>query len=155
MSGAFQLAQLNIARQKYDMESPEMADFVEALDPVNADADNSPGFVWRLDGPDDDGAEYIWGDPEWLVNVTVWQDAEALKMFIRSSRHMAVMRRRREWFEEMAEAYVALWWVPAGHRPTIAEAEERLATLRARGPTPEAFNFAKIFPPPRSGAVAS
>ena len=149
MPSGYQLAQLNIARMKFDMESPEMSDFVDALDPVNATADASPGFVWRLQ--DDNGnatSQLIWDDPQWLVNVTVWENLESLKRFVRSELHLRIMQRRREWFAALAEAYVVLWWVPAGHQPTVAEAQSRLEKLRADGPGPEAFNFARPFPPP-------
>lgn len=156
MSAKYELAQLNIARMKFDMESPEMADFVEALDPVNASADQSPGFVWRLQDETGNATEYmIWDDPNWLVNISVWECLDALKVFVRSELHRAVMRRRREWFSEMIEAYVVLWWVPAGHRPTVAEAQARLEKLRAEGPTPEAFSFAKPFPPPDRMKIAA
>lgn len=156
MSSGFQLAQLNIARMKFEMESPEMAEFVEALDPVNASADHSPGFVWRLEGDDGNATEYmIWDDPRWLVNISVWENLDSLKSFVRSRLHLAVMKRRREWFSEMVEAYVVLWWVPAGHRPTVAEAQVRLEKLREEGPTPGAFSFAKPFPPPARTDVGS
>lgn len=149
MSTGYCLAQLNIARMKFGMDSPEMADFVEALDPVNASADLSPGFVWRLQDENGNATEQlIWDDPRWLVNMSVWEDLESLKAFVRSERHVAVMSRRREWFSAMAEAYVVLWWVPAGHRPTVPEAQARLEKLRAEGPSPEAFSFARPFPPP-------
>lgn len=155
MAAGFQLAQLNIARMKFDIESPEMKDFVDALDPVNATADTSPGFVWRLQDDDGNATEYmIWDDPNWLVNMSVWEDLASLKAFIRSQGHSAVMQRRREWFSETREAYVVLWWVPAGHRPTVAEAQARLEKLRADGPTPEAFNFARPFPPPATELAA-
>jgi len=154
VSTGYQLAQLNIARMKFDMESPEMRDFVDALDPVNASADSSPGFVWRLQGEEGNATEYlIWDDPNWLVNMSVWEDLDALKSFVRSKLHLSIMSRRREWFSQVSEAYMVLWWVPAGHRPTVAEAQARLELLRKMGPTPEAFSFAKPFPNPEEIAA--
>ena len=154
MPSGYQLAQLNIARMKFDMDGPEMRDFNEALDPVNASADSSPGFVWRLQDQDGNATEYhIWGDPDWLVNMSVWDSLEALKTFVRSRLHLEVMSRRREWFSQVSEAYVVLWWVPAGHRPTVDEAQARLEKLREKGPTPEAFNFARPFPPPQDRLI--
>lgn len=147
MGGAFHLAQLNIARMNYDWEDPEMQDFTEALDPVNAVADSSPGFVWRM-VDDEPGQNLIWDDPDWLVNLSVWEDLESLRTFIRSDLHLAVMRNRRKWFAEVAEAYVVLWWVPAGHKPSVAEAQARLEKLRSEGAGPEAFSFARPFPAP-------
>lgn len=155
MKRSFQLAQLNIARMKFEMESPDMKDFVDALDPVNASADSSPGFVWRLQDESGNATDQlIWDDPNWLVNMSVWEDLDSLKAFVRSKLHVDVMRRRREWFSEMVEAYVVLWWVPAGHQPTVAEAQARLEKLRENGPSPEAFSFAKPFPPPEAVALA-
>ncbi|WP_045878672.1 DUF3291 domain-containing protein [Pseudofrankia sp. DC12] len=150
----WELAQVNIARLLEPLESPRLAGFVAALDPVNALADAAPGFRWRLQ--DDSGDATTIQAFGWdagasagvIVNLTVWASVEALAAFAFSGHHREVMRRRREWFEPMAEAYLALWWVPAGHRPTTAEAEERVQHLRAHGPTPRAFTLREQFPPP-------
>lgn len=143
------LAQLNIARMLFENDSEKMRDFSEALDPVNTSADFSPGFVWRLASGDEDSEEdLIFGEPGWLVNVSVWDSVDALKSFIRSDLHLSIMRRRREWFEAQEEATMVLWWIPAGHEPTVKEAEERLLALRRHGPTPFAFSFSEPFPPP-------
>jgi hypothetical protein len=148
-ASAWQLAQLNIARPIHDFESAEMADFVGALDSVNASAELSPGFVWRLESdPEHPEEDCIFGEADWLVNLSVWESPEALLSFVRSGDHLAIMRRRREWFEPQPEATTVLWWVPAGQRPTVREAEQRLEHLRARGPTPHAFGFPNRFPPP-------
>ena len=118
------------------LDSPQMADFMAALEPVNALGDGSPGFVWRLQTDDGDATSYrVLGDEWMIVNLTVWESVEALSDFAYRSDHKDVMRRRREWFEKMVEPYLALWWVPAGHIPTVEEAEERLLHLRAHGPT--------------------
>jgi hypothetical protein len=146
---AHHLAQLNVARMLAPLDSPPMADFVAALEPINALGDGSPGFVWRLQTDDGDATAYrVLGDDMMIVNLTVWESVEALADFAYRSNHKDVMRRRREWFEKMDEAYLALWWVPAGHIPTIKEAEERLLHLRAHGPTAHAFTFREQFPPP-------
>lgn len=147
MGGAYHLAHLNIARMKFGWDDPAMKDFMDALDPVNAVADASPGFVWRL-VEETPGEALVWNDPDWLVNVSVWESLEALKAFVRSELHLAVMRRRRDWFTETVEAYTVLWWVPAGLVPTVQEAQARLELLRERGPSPEAFNFSDPFPAP-------
>ncbi len=148
-----ELAQLNLAHPRGRIDSPLMADFVSALDRVNALAEASPGFVWRL--KDDSGnatALRPLGD-DTIVNMSVWKDVESLHAFVYRSDHVEVMRRRREWFEKM-ELYMVLWWVPSGHRPTMAEAIERLEMLRERGPTPEAFTFRMSFPPPGAAPAA-
>ncbi len=143
----YHLAQLNISHMKYSMDAPEMAEFVARLEDVNALADRSPGFVWRLQ-PDDGGAAAIdiFG-PEYLVNLSVWQDVESLRDYAFRSAHKDVLARRDEWFERMPEACAVLWWVPAGHVPTLAEAAQRLAQLRQHGPTSRAFTFQRIFLP--------
>ncbi|MFC7484675.1 DUF3291 domain-containing protein [Luedemannella flava] len=105
-----------------------------------------PGYVWRLDLPAGEAKVF---DDEWLlVNMSVWASVEALTSYVYDPVHRAVLGRRREWFSRLADASTALWWVPAGHEPTVAEAEERLRLLRANGPTPEAFTMRTTFPPP-------
>jgi hypothetical protein len=142
------LAQLNIARMKYAPDASEFADFVAALEPVNASADSSPGFVWRLVSEDNDSSDLAAFEAQgWLVNMSVWEKLEDLKSFIRSPAHLAVMKRRAEWFRKV-EVYMCLWWVPVGHLPGFSEARSRLEHLRLNGPTVESFNFARSFPPP-------
>lgn len=146
----YQLAQVNIARPIAPIGSALMQEFVDNLDPVNAVADASPGFLWRLQTEDGNAtALHVFGDPHQLINMSVWESIESLRDFVqRSDAHRTVLKRRKEWFKPMAEAYMALWWVPAGHIPTIDEAEARLAHLRAHGPTSVAFTFREVFPPP-------
>ena len=145
-----QLAQLNVARLLAPIDAPETADFVASLEPVNAQADAAPGFVWRLQTESGDAtAVRASDDPLLIVNLTVWESVEALEAFAyREASHLAVLRRRREWFERPIEASTALWWVTAGHIPTLDEALDRLAVLRARGPSPQAFTFRERFPMP-------
>src|SRR5215471_5957014 len=154
--GGYHLAELNIARFRAPMDAPELADFVAALQPVNALADAADGFVWRLQTEEGDAtAIHAFEDPLMLVNMSVWESLEQLRAFAYTNRaHVSIMRRRREFAEAMAEAYLVLWWVPAGHLPSVDEAKERLEVLRASGPTPHAFTFRASFPPPEDGAVA-
>lgn len=150
------LAQLNIARMLAPLDTEQMAGFVHALEPINALADSAPGFVWRLQTEDGDAtAIRPYDDDMMIVNLTVWASVEALADFAYRSDHRAVMLQRRQWFERMAAAFMVLWWVPAGHRPPVAEAKERLELLRREGPTPEAFTFRAPFPPPDAGVDAS
>ena len=145
----FQLAQVNIGRMLAPADSPLIADFMAALDPINALADASPGFVWRLQTAEGNATSLRSFDDELIIsNMSVWESIEALRAFTYTSAHTGVMRRRREWFETYATAYMALWWIPAGHRPTIDEAKERLAALEREGPTPFAFTFRVPFEPP-------
>lgn len=144
----YQLAQLNIATLLEPLESPRLVDFVANLDRINELAEQSPGFVWRL--KDDDGdatAIRPFGD-NIVVNMSVWEDIESLHAYAFRSAHVEVLRRRKEWFENMAEAYAVLWWVPRDHRPTTQEAAERLESLRTQGSTADAFTFRKSFPAP-------
>jgi hypothetical protein len=144
----YELAQLNIALMKEPLESPGMADFVANLDRINALAESSPGFVWRLKTDDGNATALRPLGEDTLVNISVWKDVEALNKYVYQSAHVEIMRRRKEWFERMREAYVVLWWVPKGHRPTESEAIARLDLLRANGPTQDAFTFRHAFPPP-------
>ena len=131
------------------LDSPLMADFVAALDPINALADASPGFVWRL-ATEEGNATAIraFDDNALIVNMSVWESIEHLAAFVYRSGHLDVMRRRREWFEHV-RLHMALWWVPQGEIPTLAQAQERVAHLGAHGPTPFAFTFKAQF---RTGA---
>lgn len=146
----WELAQVNIALPVAPLSEPELAWFVDALEPVNAVADAAPGFRWRLQTQDGDAtAIRAFGDDRLIVNMTVWASLEALGDFVyRNPAHAAVLRRRRESFERLAEAHQALWWVPAGHRPTLAHAEQRLEHLRRHGPTQWAFTVRTPFPAP-------
>ena len=147
------LAQLNVGVIKAPLDSPGMADFVSNLDRVNALAEASPGFVWRLQTPEGNATALRPTDDEsFLVNMSVWEDADSLRRFVYRSAHQEIMRRRGEWFERMAEAILVLWWIPIGHIPTVDEALARLARLRADGPTPHAFTFRTAFSAPDAEA---
>ena len=154
------LAQANVARFAAPADSPQLAPFFAALDPVNAVADAAPGFVWRLQTEDGNATavrafeqDAVGAPGGIIINMSVWESVEALADYAYGEPHRAILRRRREWFEQMKEAYLVLWWVPRGHVPTVAEAEERVAHLRAHGPAPQAFTFREHFPPP-GAAVA-
>lgn len=128
------------------MDGPVIAGFKAALEPINALADEAPGFVWRLQTEDGDAtAIRPYEDERMMVNMSVWESIEALRAFVYTSGHTSVMRNRKRWFEKL-ETYLVLWWVPAGHQPTIEEAKERLEHLKRRGPTPHAFTFRASFP---------
>jgi len=136
-------------RLRAALASPELAAFVSALDPVNALAEQAPGFVWRLQAADGNSTSIrIFDDDTLIVNMSTWRSLEALADYAYRGAHTEIMRRRREFALPIAEAYLALWWVPRGHRPPIAEAEERLRHLRAHGPTPFAFGMRTPFPAP-------
>ena len=147
-STQWHLAQLNVAYAVAPLDSPQLADFMAALVPINALADQSPGFVWRLVGGGDNATDVVVdGRPGLLVNMSVWTSAEALFDFVYKSEHTKIMARRREFFHK-ADVFQVLYWIPAGHIPTVQEAIARLDHLRAHGPTPEAFTFKQRFPPP-------
>ena len=150
----FHLAQLNIATMTTSLESPEMADFVGNLERVNAMAEAAPGFVWRLKTDDGDATALRPLGENVLVNLSVWEDVAALREFVFRSGHVEIMRRRREWFARMVEAYVVLWWIPRGHLPDITEACARLDALRRLGPGPTAFDFRNAFPAPDAPSPA-
>ena len=146
----WQLAQINIARFLLPKDDPANADFMAALDHVNAMADAAPGFVWRLVGAGGDATDLVPDatDPNLIANMSVWTDVAALRAFVyEQPDHLAVMRRRRDWFHKM-EFFMALWWVPAGHIPTLSEGMAKIAHLAAHGPTAEAFTFQTLVAAP-------
>ena len=145
---AYELAQLNIGRLLAPTDHPDTKGFMDALDPINELADAHPGFRWRLQTEDGNAtALRPYEDDLMIVNMSTWASLEALADFVYGEEHRAVMVQRRKWFERMA-VYLVLWWVPAGHRPSVDEAKARLARLEADGPTPEAFTFRQPFPAP-------
>jgi hypothetical protein len=144
----YHLAQINIAELKAPLDSPELKDFVDNLDRINALAESSAGFEWRLKGDGNDATSLRPLGDNVIVNMSVWRDVDALKNFVYLTPHVEIMKRRREWFARMANAYMVLWWVPSGHQPTVAEAVARLQRLREHGASAEAFTFAKAFAAP-------
>jgi hypothetical protein len=148
-----QLAQVNVARLLAPVDAPETSAFVAALDPINAQADTAPGFVWRLQTEAGDATSLrVFDDGMIIINMSTWATFDDLAAFVYRSGHTEIMRRRREWFSRMAEAHLALWWVPAGHHPSPAEASDRLELLRRLGPSPDAFTFRRQHPPPSDDA---
>jgi hypothetical protein len=149
MNQLHDLAQVNVMRLRAPLDSPDLAAFVAALDPLNALADGAPGFVWRLQTDAGNSTAFrIFEDDTLLVNMSTWRSIESITEYVYRSAHADIMRRRREFALPLVEAYLALWWVPAGHRPTVTEAEERLRYLRAHGPTAFAFGIRSPFPAP-------
>lgn len=144
----YHLAQLNIGRILAPMDSPTMAEFAGRLDEINAMADGAPGFVWRLHDAAGNATALRPFEDDWLlVNMSVWESVAQLKTFTYQTAHAEVMRKRRQWFEPHTEMYFVLWWVPAGHIPTVQEAIERLHYMQANGETAHAFTFKKTFEP--------
>lgn len=144
------LAQINISRIKgVDMNDPIMANFVAQLDDINALAESSKGFVWRLKGDSNNATDILpFDDNRIIVNMSVWQSLEDLENYAFHTAHVGVMKRRNEWFERFEKPFVALWHVPVGHIPSIEEAKERLAYLQDNGSTAYVFDFKKKFEPP-------
>jgi hypothetical protein len=143
----YHLAQINIAKMIAPLDSPVMAEFVANLEPINSLGENSPGFVWRLkDDSNTSTAVRVYDDDFIIVNMSVWENAEALFQFVYKSRHTEFLKRRKEWFEKMPEMQMVMWYVPEGHTPTVNEAVERLNYLRKHGATPFAFTFKQQFP---------
>ncbi len=156
MTSGWHLAQVNIGRTKASMDDPIMAEFKAALVEINALAEANPGFVWRLkDDSGDATSIHAFPDPLVLVNLSVWTDLAGLQSYVYRSAHGEFFARRQAWFESYDGAYLALWWIPVGHTPTVQEAKTRLALLEAKGPTAEAFTFRKNFSPPGTTRMAS
>ena len=141
------LAQINVAHIKGTAEDPFMAGFFDNLDRINKLAEESPGFVWRLQSDQGNATDIILTeDPTFLINMSVWTSVEALRAYTYTTEHLAFIKRRKEWFTPYDGPYYALWWVPAGKIPTPEEGLAKLAHLKEQGPTSEAFNFTTVFP---------
>jgi hypothetical protein len=145
----YQLAQINIARMRAPLADPLLAEFVAQLDRINALAEASPGFVWRLQSDSGNATDIRpFADDRILVNMSVWQSLETLHHYVYHSAHAGLFRRRQAWFEPATAPSQTLWWVAQGHIPPVSEGQARLALLHRLGPTPEAFTFKHHFPPP-------
>jgi hypothetical protein len=147
MTGATQhLAQLNIGRLRYETDDPRMADFMNNLARINALAERSPGFVWRYTDATGNATDTrpFEGDPRMAINMSVWESVEALEKFVWQTVHTRFYNRKHEWFEKLDGAVFVLWHVPAGHRPSIAEAIGRLEHLKAHGPSEYAFGWQDV-----------
>ncbi len=144
----FHIAQVNIARMNAPLDSPVMEGFVARLEEINALADRSPGFVWRLQ-TEQGNATYLrpYDDDRILFNMSVWKTVDSLKDYVYRTAHAELLRDRRGWFEHFTGAYVALWWVPAGHIPGVDEAKKRLAHLEEHGASQFAFTFKTVHSP--------
>jgi hypothetical protein len=150
----YQIAQINIAKARDAIDSNTMKGFVDRLDEINALADKSSGFVWRLQTDEGDATSIqAFDDPMLIVNLSVWEDIESLKRFVYQSIHIELVRDRDAWFSKILEAHQVLWWVPAGHIPSIEEGKDRLQYLEDNGPTEKAFTFAKSFALPHHDAT--
>jgi hypothetical protein len=144
-----QLAHLNVARMRAPLDSPLMAQFVAQLDAVNAIADAAPGFIWRMVEEDPHDPALIALGPLMLVNLSVWRDAPSLSHFVYRTAHAGVLKERGRWFLPRERATTVLWWVAAGHIPSLSEATDRLAALQASGASAHAFDFRQLQPVPR------
>jgi hypothetical protein len=139
------LAQFNIARLKYPLDDPRLADFVANLDRVNALAERSQGFVWRL--KDDSGNSTgikVYDDPRVLINMSVWESIETLERYVWQTVHKRVYGRRQEWFEPTDQRHLVMWWIERGERPGAVEGKGRLEHLSAHGPSEHAFDWESV-----------
>lgn len=152
----YQLAEINIATFRVPMTDPVNADFIANLDRINAVAEAAAGFVWRLVGEGNNALEIqAFENPNTAINMSVWADMDSLADFVyRNEGHREIMRRRKEWFDRM-EFHLALWWVPAGSRPTVAEGKERIESLSRFGPSANAFVFSRPFPAPNAAPISA
>ena len=152
----YEIAQLNVGRAVAPMDSAVMADFMAWLDEINALAERTPGFVWRLQGESGNNTDLkVSDDPLFIVNLSVWSSIDALYEFTYRSAHKTVFKRRHDWFERLGRPNTVLWWQPAGTVPTAEHALARLERLTTLGPTPEAFSFKHRFPAPDAEAQVS
>ena len=144
----YYLAQINVALMKAPLHDPIMAEFAAALDEVNTVAEQSPGFVWRLKTSSGNATDIrAYCDPKMLVNISVWQSVEQLKVYVYKSLHVDFFVRRRQWFEKYQGEHFAMWWIRAEHLPTVEEGLAKLEYLELHGDSPECFTFAHPYPP--------
>lgn len=145
----YQLAQSNVARMRGPIDASVMAGFVERLDPLNALADESAGFVWRYQTEAGNATEVrVFDDELILFNMSVWESIEALEAYVYQSNHVRAVQKRAEWFERSDRSPIVLWWIESGHIPTVEEAKARFDRLWLEGPSVDAFTFRNRYPSP-------
>lgn len=146
---SYHIAQINVGRLIAPLDNPQISGFVRELEPINLIADQSDGFIWRLQSDSGNATDFAYSeDPLVIVNMSVWASMEALERYVYASRHLEIFKQRRSWFERMDKAHYCLWWVSAGHRPSIAEGRQRLEHYQVHGATDQAFWFSQPFPHP-------
>jgi hypothetical protein len=143
MRKTMHLAELNIGKFKYPTTDPRMAEFMDNLDRVNALAERSPGFVWRLKGENNNATDFRVGD-DMAVNLSVWEDAKSLENYVFKTVHVQFYKRREEWFNLMEKPHMVFWQVPEGHQPTLEEADARLQHFEMNGATEFAFGWVEV-----------
>ena len=142
MNQKYHLAQINIAKGLSTLDDPIMKGFVDQLYRINALADSSPGFIWRLQTePGGAISVHAFGDEKIIVNMSVWESFQSLKDYVYSGKHLAALKNKKSWFEKMPGPVLALWWIPAGTIPTVQEGKEALEQLKKFGSTSRAFTF--------------
>lgn len=141
----YQLAEVNIAKRLAPMDDPIMQDFINNVDKMNAIADASEGFIWRLKDEDKDLGAEIFESHELLINMSVWKSLDDLFNYTYNSGHIEVYKRKKEWFSKMKMMHMAFWYVPEGYEPTFQDAKDRLDYLNTHGDTPYAFSFKSKF----------
>lgn len=148
------LAQINIGRLIAPIGDPLIAEFVAGLVPINAVADQAPGFVWRLKSDSGNATDIPFSDdPRLIVNMSLWESLEALRNYTYRSEHVEFFRKRAQWFQKPDKPHYCLWWVPAGHRPSVPEGRERIAHYQKHGSTSFSFWFSQHFPAPADEGV--
>lgn len=152
MTKQWHLGQINVGTIKYSPDDPRMDGFMSRLDEVNALAEESPGFVWRLQSDSGNATDIdVGGDSLFLANMSVWESADALFDYVYRSSHRDIMVQRKDWFERPTDLYQVLWWIPAGSIPTVEEGLKKLELLKEVGPSAGAFTFKARFPSPVDG----
>jgi Domain of unknown function (DUF3291) len=146
------LAELNIGKFKYPTKDERMAGFKDNLDRVNALAERSPGFIWRLVGSGNDATDLRLGD-DYAVNMSVWTDPKSLENYVFKTAHAQFYKRKAEWFVLMEKPHMVFWWIPVGHTPTLSEAMDKLQDLETNGPTENAFGWAEVMDVERMRAL--
>lgn len=144
MTQKYHLAQINIAKGLSTLDDPVMRGFVDQLDRINALADASPGFIWRLQTEAGSAISvHAFHDEKIIVNMSVWESFQSLRDYVYSGEHLKALKNKKHWFEKMEGPVLALWWIPAGSSPTVQDGKKALEQLKQFGSTPSAFTFAK------------
>lgn len=136
------LAELNVGYAAHALDDPRMADFIDNLDRVNALAERSPGFVWRMKSDSGNATDIdVPGDPNMISNLSVWEDIKSLGNYVFNTVHARFYERKSEFFANMTSHHFVMWHVADDHIPDLSEAMQRLTYLNENGSSEHAFGW--------------
>ena len=136
------IAQMNWGQMRYPLDDHRMKEFADHLDEIYCLAENTPGFIWRIDGEELATELIDLGYNEKMsTTVSVWQTIQDLHKYTYESAHGKYLDRTREWYEKVEGPQLVIWDVEHDERPSFREAQHRLDHLKEHGSSDYAYGW--------------